>query len=144
VSGSATRSRCRAGFSLVSAVFLLVVFTAAGAFMVRIAGVQRTTASFALLGPKAYHTARSAVEWNIHQVLFVPGSCPVGVTTTSSFDLTEGGLQGFRAAVDCTAEVHTQAGSPAIFYRITALGEYGSFGDRDYVSRRLEVTITDG
>jgi MSHA biogenesis protein MshP len=143
VSGSATRGRHRAGFSLVSAVFLLVVFTAAGAFMVRIAGVQRATSSFALLGPKAYHTARSAVEWTVHQALFAPASCPVGLTTTSSFNLTEGGLQGFRATVECTAEIHTQAGTPAIFYRITALGEYGSFGERDYVSRRLEVTITD-
>ena len=144
MSRSAKRGRREAGFSLVSAVFLLVVLTAAGAVMVRLGGVQRTTTSFALLGPKAYHAAHSAVEWNVHQALFVPGSCPVGVTTTTSFNLTEGGLQNFRATVECTAEIHTQAGAPATVYRITALGEYGSFGDRDYVSRRLEVTITDG
>jgi MSHA biogenesis protein MshP len=133
----------REGFSLVSAIFLLVVVTAAGAFMVRISGVQRTTTSFALLGPKAYHAARSGIEWAVHAAINVPGSCPVGSTTTSSFNLTEGGLAGFSVAVTCASAVHNEASGSETVFDITSTAEFGSFGDRDYVSRRLEARVTD-
>lgn len=131
------------GFSLVAAIFLLVVLTTAGAFMVRISGVQRTTTSFALLGPRAYHAARSGVEWAIHAAMNVPGSCPVGITTTNNFNLTEGGLDGFRVTTECTSEVHSEAGAAETMFLITSLAKRGAFGERDYVSRRLETRITD-
>ena len=131
------------GFSLVSAVFLLVVVTTAGAFMVRVSGVQRTTTTFALLGPKAYHAARSGIEWNLHRALNVPGSCPTGPPTTTGFPLAEGGLAGFAVTVSCESEVHVEGATSETLYRFTALAEWGSFGDRDYVSRRLETRITD-
>lgn len=140
---SAGRSPRLAGFSLVSAVFLLVVVSAAGAFMVRVSGVQRTTTTFALMGPKAYHAARSGIEWNLHRALNVPGSCPVGTTTTTTFSLAEGGLAGFRVSVSCEAEPHVEGATTQTLYRFTALAEWGAFGDRDYVSRRLEARITD-
>ena len=123
------------GFSLVSALFLLV--------MVRISGVQRTTTTFALMGPRAYHAARSGIEWNLHRALTVPGSCPVGPPTTTSFTLTEGGLAGFAVSVSCESEVHSEGAGSETLYRFTALAEWGSFGDRDYVSRRLEARISD-
>lgn len=137
------RDATQQGFSLVTAVFLLVVLTAAGTLMVRISGVQRTTTSFALLGPKAYHAARSGVEWAIHGAVNVPGSCPVGVTTTNTFTLTEGGLAGFRVTVTCTAAVHAEAGVSATAFDITSTAEFGTFGDRDYTSRRLEARVTN-
>jgi len=136
-------ARRRLGFSLVSAVFLLVVVTVAGGFMVRISGVQRSTTSFALLGGRAYHAARSGVEWAVYEALNTPGSCPVAVVTTSTFTLSEGGLDGLRVTVDCTSAVHEEAGRTQTRFEITATGEYGSFGDRDYASRRLEARITD-
>ncbi len=135
--------RGEGGFSLVSAIFLLVMITAAGAFMVRVSGVQRTTTTFALLGPKAYHAARSGIEWNLHRALTVPGSCPVGPPTTTSFALTEGGLAGFAVTVTCESEIHVEGASTETLYRFTSLAEWGAFGDRDYVSRRLETRITD-
>lgn len=133
-----------AGFSLVSAIFVLVVVTTAGAFMLRVAGVQRTTTTFALLGPKAYHAARSGIEWNLHRALNVPGSCPPGPPTTTAFPLNEGGLAGFAVTVSCESEVHAEGATSETLYRFTALAEWGAFGDRDYVSRRLETRISDG
>ena len=138
-----TRAQRQRGFSLVSAIFLLVVLTTAGAYMVRISGVQRTTTSFALLGPKAYHAARSGVEWAIHAAINVPGSCPVGSTTTTPFSLTEGGLAGFSVSVTCTSAVHTEASASETVFDISSTAEFGSFGDRDYVSRRLQARVTD-
>ncbi len=138
-----TRVRRQRGFTLVSAIFLLVVLTVAGAYMVRISGVQRTTTSFALLGPKAYHAARSGIEWAIHAAINVPGSCPVGSTTANSFSLSEGGLAGFGVSVTCTSAVHTEAGASETVFTIASTAAFGSFGDRDYVSRRLEARITN-
>lgn len=132
------------GFSLVSALFLLVAISTAGAFLVRVSGVQRTTTSLGLLGAKAFHAARSAIEWNLHRALTLPGSCPGGAPTTSAFTLAEGGLAGFSVTVTCQSEAHVEAGASSTFYRLTALAEWGSFGDRDYVSRRLETRFSDG
>lgn len=141
MSGANTRTR---GFSLVSALFLLVAIATAGAFMVRLSGVQRTTTTFALLGPRAYHAARSGIEWNLHRALTVAGSCPVGPPVTTTFSLTEGGLAGFDVSVTCEAEPHVEGAAAKTLYRFTALAERGAFGDRDYVSRRLEARISDG
>ena len=135
--------RREGGFNLVSAVFLLVAVSTAGAFMVRVSGVQRTTTTFALLGPKAYHAARSGIEWNLRQALNVPGSCPVGPPTTTAFTLAEGGLANLAVTVTCEAETHVEGATTQTLYRFTALAEWGTFGDRDYVSRRLETRITD-
>ena len=137
-------ARRGAGFSLMSALFLLVAIGTAGAFMVRLAGVQRTTTTFALLGPKAYHAARSGIEWNLHRALTVPGSCPVGPPVTTAFSLTEGGLAGFDVTVTCEAGTHIEGATTKTLYRFTALAERGAYGDRDYVSRRLETRVSDG
>jgi hypothetical protein len=46
--------------------------------------------------------------------------------------------------VSCTATQHREYGPPDYnVYVITSTATSGSFGDADYVSRRIQVTVTD-
>ena len=132
------------GFSLVSAVFLLVVIASAVAFLVRVVGVERASVTFSWQGARAYHAALSGLEWGAFEAANNPGSCPSGTTTVTQFPLTEGGLQGFQVRVECESDVHDQAGTSETRFHIRATAEWRSFGDRDYVSRRAETTISRG
>jgi MSHA biogenesis protein MshP len=131
--------RGQAGFSLVSAIFLLVVLSLAAASMVSLVGTSRRTASFGLLGARAYQAARSGVEWAAAEALATPGTCPSG-----SFSLNEAALSGFDVTVSCALTQHEENATTTRVLVIESVARYGSFGDPDFVSRRVELTLTVG
>lgn len=120
------------GFALVGAIFLLVVLAALGTFMVTMGGVQTRTGLLALQGARAYHAARSGIEWGIYEDLN-GGACSTGIFAVGDFTVT----------VSCAEDSYTEGGSSYKVYRIIALAEFGSYGSPDYVSRRLEAKVTD-
>ena len=126
------------GFGLVSAIFLLLVLAAAGTMMINLSGVQRRTSVLALQADRAYRAAASGIEWGAHQALNL-AACPV----TTTLNLAEGGLQAFDVEVSCTSSSHSEGGVASTTYEISAVAEYGSYGDADYTRRRLMATITD-
>ena len=126
------------GFALVSAIAILVLLAGAGTVMVATSGVQRRTGTLALQGARAYHAARSGIEWGIDQVITL-SACP----STTVLSLTEGGLIGFDVNVSCTSSSHTDGGSSFDVYQIISQAEYGTYGDIDYVKRRVRSSVTD-
>ena len=126
------------GFSLVAALLVVVVLAAAGTMMINTSGVQRSTTVLSLQGDRAYHAAASGIEWGIHRVLNL-SACP-GPTTLS---LTEGGLKGFDVDVSCTSSTHVEGALTLKVYELTAIAEYGTYGDQDYARRRMKGTVTD-
>jgi MSHA biogenesis protein MshP len=124
-----------AGFALVSAIFILVVMSVVGAYMLDISGVERETSNLAMLEYKAYYAAHSGLEWGLHQAVDNPAACPA-----DTFALTEGGISGFSVTVTCTESDHTEGATTTTVFRITSKAENGTYGSRDYVSRRLEAT----
>lgn len=126
------------GFGLMSALFLLLVLSAAAAFMVNLSGVQRSTVNLAIQGAHALQAARSGVEWGIWQ-LATNGTC----FAATNLSLSEGGFSGFTVAVTCTSTDHTEATTNSSVYQIVSIGEQGVYGDPDYARRRLRVTISD-
>lgn len=130
------RAHAQAGFSLVSAIFILVILATAGVFMAKMSGVQQRTANLSLGGVRAFWAAHSGLEWGIHQTLTV-GSCQTG-----TFTVSEGGSGGFSVTVACTSTPHQEEALRTV-YRISAVATRGSFGDRDFASRRIETTVTD-
>lgn len=123
--------RSERGMSLVTALFILVVLSAIGGYMVLTAGVQSQTTVMALQGVRAYHAARSGLEWGIYQDL-ANGSC-----TTDTFDVGD-----FRVAVGCSQTTFNEAGQTYNVYRVTSLAQWGTYGDVGYVSRQLTAKIT--
>ena len=125
------------GFALVAAIFLIVVLALLGMFIVRISGVQHQTVNIALLGARAFEAARTGIEWGAFQALD-SASC-----TTTTLNLTEGGLSGFDVDVSCTSSTHTETGDTYNVYLLDVVASAGVYGNPDFVSRRMQATVTD-
>ncbi len=129
--------RRQRGFALVAAIFLMVVLALLGIFLVRVSGVQNQTVNVALLGARAFEATRTGIEWGAFQALNA-ASC-----TTTTLNLTEGGLNGFDVDVTCTSSTHSETGNTYNVYVIDAVASDGTYGQPDYVSRRMQATVTD-
>jgi len=134
----ANRSRRRqSGFSLVAALFLIVVIGALAAFAVRIGSGQQQTVNLGLLGARALAAADSGIEWGAFRALN-GGSC----VASTALALTEGGLNGFTVVVGCGSTTHTEGTATVTVYRFDALAQAGTYGTPDFVSRRVYATFT--
>ena len=111
------RPDAQRGFSLVAAIFLLVVLALLGALIASVTGMQQASGQVDVLGVRAYHSARAGMEWGAHQVLD-PGNtlnplscspvqmpaCPASPTHLASL---VGSLSGFTVSVSCTQTADT-------------------------------------
>ena len=131
----ATRQR---GFSLVSAVFLLVVLGGLGVYAVRLNTLQQQTVTAGLRAAQAFQAARTGVAWGAYRALNA-GACAASTT----LNLTEGAANGFRVSVQCTQRTHTEGTGTVQVYVFDVKAEGGTYGGPDYVSRRLQTKITD-
>ncbi|MBZ0126100.1 MAG: hypothetical protein K8F32_06985 [Rhodocyclaceae bacterium] len=109
-------TRRQAGFSIVTAIFLIVVLAALGAFAVSMFRVQQTAAALDELGARGYQAAQSGIEWGAWQVLRGPGTC---AAATGNLALP-GSLSPFTVTVACASTAHTEAGNPVTIYQLTA------------------------
>jgi hypothetical protein len=86
------------GFSLVTAIFLLVVLSALGAATLTIFAVHQNSSALDVQGARAYQAARAGMEWGVYQQLR-NGSC----VASSSFQLPANTtLSSFWVTVACT------------------------------------------
>lgn len=104
------------GFSIITAIFLVVVLAALGAFAVSMFRVQQTSAAFDELGARAYQAAQAGIEWGAWQVLRGPGTCAAATGSPA----LPGSLSPFTVTVACASTTHTEAGTPVTIYRLTA------------------------
>lgn len=141
-SAPGTRQR---GFALIAAIFIVVVLAVLGIMMITISGTQRATASAAVLGARAYHAARTGVEWGIYGALnntvATCGGAP-STPTTNNFNLAVNGLNGYAVTVVCRYTEHRERSDPYNVYVINATATFGAFGSDGYVSRTLRTTVT--
>lgn len=126
-----------AGFSLVPALFLLVVLAGLGIVAVRLTAVQSQTVVLGMQSARAYAAASSGVDWAAYRAL-VNGACD-----SASLPLTEGGLAGFTVSTNCSSSTHTEGSTSVQIFVIEAFARSGIYGTPDYVSRRLRATVTD-
>jgi MSHA biogenesis protein MshP len=130
------------GFSLVAAMFLLVVLAGLAVFAVRIGTLQGQGVTEGLRAAQAFQAARSGVEWAAYRALPLNG----GVCASATLGLSEGGTAGFTVSVSCSVSLHTEGTSPPVQVSVWVFdvrAEAGVFGGPDYVSRRLQAKITD-
>ena len=130
------------GFSLVSAIFLLVVLSALGAAMVNIFTVHQASSAMDVQGARAYQAARAGIEWGLYQQLRL-GSC----ASTTSFALPSGTtLSSFTVSVECvktagstTALDHYTVTSTACNQASPACPPTTLGNNPDYVQRVMTV-----
>jgi MSHA biogenesis protein MshP len=126
------------GFTLVQAVFILVVLSLLGVVMMRMIGVQSSTSVFALQGARAYQAARSGLEWGAYQAK--NGSC---VPYDSIADSPRLMIENFKVAVDCDPSQPFTEGpiGPYYVYQLSAIATFGNYGSPDYVSRKVQMKV---
>ncbi|CAN5905379.1 hypothetical protein BH11PSE12_BH11PSE12_33010 [soil metagenome] len=129
------------GFSIVSAIFLLVVMASLGAVMLTFSSVQQATSAQDLEGTRAYQAARAGIEFGLYQVLTPAGVATCGSTTT----LTWGGsLAAFNDDIQfsCSA-VFTEGATTITVYTITSTAHTsGAPGNSRYIERQLRATVS--
>ena len=127
--------KVQSGFSLITAIFLLVVVAGLVAYMTNIRVVQQTTLVYGVQGARANLAARSGVEWGIFQSI-VNGSC------AGSTSFADPAFAGFDIEVRCVQTTHIEGTTPVDTYQLTAIASSGSYGSLDYVQRRIQATVS--
>ena len=135
------------GFSLVSAIFLLVVLAALGIFMLSIYTTQRTVATQDVRGVLAYQAAKTGIEWATYQILTPENAAVVntvfaGCTNGMTPPAPQGALSGFVISVDCQLSTATEAGNTIRVYQLSSTASSGSAPSSDFVERRITASIS--
>jgi MSHA biogenesis protein MshP len=136
------------GFAIVSAIFILVVLAALGAFILSISTSQQIGSALDVQGARAYHAARTGIEWGLYRQLR-DGSC---VATPTSFSPAAATLSGFTITVTCVAVPDPGAHGGPTTYRLqsTACTEPNAAEPRcpnitnpgnRYIERRLDAVF---
>ncbi|MDI6747882.1 MAG: hypothetical protein QMD17_12135 [Rhodocyclaceae bacterium] len=133
------------GFAIVSAIFILVVLAALGAFILNISSSQQIGSALDVQGVRAYQAARAGIEWGLYRQL-QDGSC----AASTSFVPAGSSLSGFTVTVRCTATPDPGGFSgPTIFSVESTACSQPSAGACPnttnpgplYIERRLTVTF---
>ena len=128
------------GFALPSAIFLLVILAALGAFVLSVSTSQHMGAALDVQGARAYQAARAGIEWGLFQSAR-NGTCGSTTLTFAGTSLAE-----FTTSVSCAPYSANEAGATVNVDQVTATAcnqppcPSASPG-ANYVERQLTVTI---
>lgn len=134
----------QSGFSIITAIFLIVILAALGAFAVSMFRVQQTTAAFDELGSRGFQAAQAGIEWGAWQVLRNGGACAASTSLA-----LPGSLTVFTVTVGCASTAHAEAGNPVIIYQLTSTAcNQAAAGacpnpapGPDYVERQVQAAV---
>ena len=126
--------RTESGVSLVAALFLVVVLSVLGGYLVNLSLVQHGGSAMSVQVARAWAAAQSGLEWIAYRAIN-DNACPAGMPV--SFD-----SEGFTIVIDeCTAHDITEGASGYRLFEVSARAYQGSYGSPNYVSRSLRATI---
>lgn len=124
------------GFALISALFLMVVLSAMGAYLINMVAVQHLTPAMKVQSVRAMYAARSGMAWAVNQAS-VTGACPA----TNSFALSESSLAGFEIEIVCSRTLHEMPAGTRPYFVLDVSAHFGDFGSLDFVSRSLQAKV---
>lgn len=130
----------QSGFSLISAIFLLVVIAALGLFTVTISTTQQQSSAMDVLGSRAYQAAKAGIEWGVYQIIKGGATCATLVQPTMPPGTQ---LSSFTVTVDCSSTAWTEGVASLSVYQLTSTAQTGVVGSAGYFERQLQVTITN-
>jgi MSHA biogenesis protein MshP len=140
-------ARGQAGFSLIAAIFLIVVLAALGAFAVQVAMTQYQGSTQELFEARGQAAAEAGIEYGANLTLQAPAIC-ASTPSSNTFTLTQGALKGFVVTVTCTPTQH-QIYSPSTstwqsytVFALAATATYGTYGESGYVARSVTRNVT--
>lgn len=130
----------QSGMSLIGAIFIMVVLSAVGVYMVSLNAMQHTSTSLSLQSSRALYAAQSGIEWVAWYVRNSsspdPDNCPPSGTSFT--------IGNFTVNIDNCLETSVTEGTKTykVFdTQVTASRTGGSLGDTGYSSRTLRSSI---
>lgn len=121
------------GFAIISAIFLLVILSALGAFMLTLSNTQHLTSAQDIQGSRAYWVAKSGVQWAAASI-HTAAACPASPTSLT--------LDGFSVTVTCAANTYTEGTDSKIVYWVQSTAAAGgSVGSVGYAERVVNAFI---
>ena len=135
--------KSQSGFSLVATIFILVILAVLGGYMSVMSINLNQQTALSVQGVRAEFAAASGLNWGADYVIAhssCPGSLPLAVKVDGESD-----LEGFDVAITgCSQTNHFEAGDSYSIFSLSVTAERGSYGDVDYVSRRLDANLKAG
>ena len=129
------------GFSLVTAIFLLVVLSFLGVVMVTFSTTQHQSSALDVMGSRAYQAARAGIEWAAFQVANSTSAVAATCATSFAQNSLGGTLAPFSVTVSCAAASHVEGTTPIWIYDVSAVAQTGTLGDQNYVERAIRVKM---
>lgn len=132
------RKSLQRGFSLVSAIFLLVVVAALGAFAVTISTTQHQSEAMEVMSARAYQAALAGIEWATFNVSQQPVSAaaPWANCAAGQGVVAGGNLADFAITVNCSAVSAVEGTSTVWVYDVSAVAVTGGApGSVNYVEQ---------
>lgn len=128
--------RRQKGITLIGAIFVLVIVSMLGIFLVNITNSQRQSVLMNLQSARAYQAANAGIEWGISRLINA-SSCAASTELANT-------INNFTVTVTCTElnpGGYNEAGETINIYRVSSLSEYGVYTQSNYISRQLETII---
>ncbi len=120
------------GFSLVSAMFLLVVLGMLGGFMVTLSSVQHTSTALSAQAARAHFAALSGLEWVVHALAGGAGCPSSGIPTIEGFTLD---------LMTCVPHPVQEGARRYTLYDLRVRARRGAIGALDRVSREVRAMV---
>jgi MSHA biogenesis protein MshP len=141
-------AKLQRGFSLITAIFLLVVLGTLGTMMVTFFIAQQQSSALDVLGSRAYQAARAGIEWAAYNVANqAAGAGCTGINTplfggAAVYGSLAGTLSPFTVSLTCSSVLAVEGASTIYVYDITSTAIYGGTpGNPDYVERVLSAKL---
>ena len=132
-------TKCQRGFSAIMAVVLIVLLALIGGYMATLVSIGSINTTVSAGSMQAWFAARSGIEWAVRDLIVGSGTC-----SSPTINLSGGNTNGFTVVLTCSLGSFTEAGVGAYnVYALTSRATKGSPGDIAYVSRQINLSVTD-
>ena len=143
---------------MVSAIFIVVVLAALGAFIANISATQQVTSAQDVQGVRAYQAAQSGIEWGVYQVLdpanatvaamvapYGAGAQPWPNMPACPASPTSMNIEGFDVSVTCSSSATLNENGTVrsiVVYQISATASTGVLGSPSRIERQLQARVS--
>lgn len=116
-------NRLQQGFSIITAIFLLVVLSFLGIAMVSFSTSQHQSAAMDVMGSRAYQAARGGIDWMAFHVVNSASNAAAAVPecAATTFSGLGGTLAPFTVSVNCSAASYVEGASTVWLYDVSAV-----------------------
>jgi len=142
--------RARRGFTLISAIFIVVVLAALGTAIAAISQRQHLGTATELQHARALQAARAGLEWAALEVLRNPAPPAAAPACPALVSFVPPDLGGFTVTVSCASSTGTDSPDTLTFYQLVANAcnapaagacPAGAKTEPTYVERQLSWTV---